>query len=329
MVEARRKARIEIARLLFEDWRGYAVALARDVDFPQRRSVTGLKSAVKLLSGDDPIRHARFVSHVRQRRLRRCDDSIQDQIDATLAWLVDRIPFALVAPQRILAEGHWLEDGLDDLADLAPETLDLADLILAEAQLAGVGDPVDNDDEFAADGGPFADAYALDDAAAHGGDDERWTDGRRAVQLTPEMSGTSSRFSTLGIDQGVATFAENGPSDGGFGSRTYQRWRTRERRPRVLAVTSLDEAARLLGERTGTGMDELRTLMVRGRPTHASKPAHDRLDAAIDALRTGSPKVRVGALAAALDCDPATVWRRARAGRQINARFSVPIGEEN
>jgi hypothetical protein len=251
MLEVRRNARIEIARLLLEDWPSFARVAKQGASFPQHRSVTGLASAIRLLRRDDTASHRRLVDAVRGRRLRGLAEHEQAELDAALGAVVARIPFALVAPAQVLRVGDWYDLWLDDPPELAEETTGHLDLILDEARLA--------------EGGPTADVDG--DLPEDDVDDESWTDGRRAVQLSPESSGASSRFAGLDIDAGVATFAENGPSDGlVFGNRAYQPWRTRERRRRPRAITDVDQAAQLLAEESGCEVAELTALEVRGRP---------------------------------------------------------------
>lgn len=312
MLEVRRKARIEIARLLLEDWPSFARKAKQGASFPQQRSVTGLASAIKLLRRDDTASHARLVGAVRGRRLRGLAEREQAELDAALGAVVARIPFALIAPDHVLRAGDWYDLWLGDPPELAEETADHLDLILDEAQLAESGPTAEVD-------GDLAD----DDE-----DDESWADGRRAVQLSPESSGVSSRFAGLGIDAGVATFAENGPSDGlGFGNRAYQPWRTRGRQRRPRAITDLDQAAKLLARESGCEVAELRALEVRGRPLASQRPVRRQLAVAVHRLRSAN-KVAAGTLAQVLESDPATIWRLAKAGQKINARSQEPIGEE-
>jgi hypothetical protein len=312
MFEVRRKARIEIARLLLEDWLSFARKAKQGASFPQQRSVTGLASAIKLLRRDDTASHARLVGAVRRRRLRGLAEREQAELDAALGAVVARIPFALVAPDHVLRAGDWYDLSLDDPRELAEETADHLDLILDEAHMAESGPTAEVD-------GDLAD----DDE-----NDGSWTDGRRAVQLSPESSGASSRFAGLGIDAGVATFAENGPSDGlGFGNRAYQPWRTRARRRRPRAITDPDQAANLLARESGCQVTELRALEVRGRPPVSQRPVRRQLAVAVHRLRSAN-KVAAGTLAQVLECDPATIWRLAKSGQEINARSQRPIGEE-
>jgi hypothetical protein len=312
MLEVRRKARIEIARLLLEDWPSFARKAKQRASFPQQRSVTGIVSAIKLLRRHDPASHARLVGAVRRPRLRGLPERQQAELDAALGSVVARIPFALVAPDHVLRAGDWFDPWLDDPPELAEETTDRLDLILDEARLAEGGSAAEADGDFA------------DDEE----DDESWTDGRRAIQLSPDSSGASSRFARLGIDAGVATFAENGPSAGlGFGNRAYQSWRTRERRRRPRAITDLDQVANLLARQSACQVEELRALEVRGRPTASQRPLRRQLAVAVYRLRSAN-EVGAATLAQVLRCDPATIWRLAKAGQQINARSQEPIGEE-
>jgi hypothetical protein len=275
--------------------------LEHDVPFEQAKSVRGLRGALRLLKVQDPELHRRFAGQVAKQRLRHCGDLLQDDVEIALEWLVDKVPFPIVAPSRVLEQEEWLSYGFVEESRLEPETIQMADLILDEARLA-------RDDEEEAD------------------DDEEGVDGRRAVRLSAEMNGGSSRFASLGVDPGVATFAENGPDDGGFGSRSYQRWRTRERRWRPHAIESPTEAGRLLCEATGRALDELRGVEVRGRPTVARQRVRRELSAVIHELRSAG-KVSASALASALECDRVTVWRLAKKGQQVNATSSACIGE--
>jgi hypothetical protein len=314
MLEVRHQARIEIARLLFEDWRQVASKAKARADFPQSKSVKAVKSALALLRREAPARHRLLGAAVRERCLRGLPEAAQAELDATLGWLVERIPLALVAPDHVLRADGVIDIGIGPGFFGGPalddETLDRLDLILDEARLAEVN---------------------VDGELGDEEDEGSWTDGRRATQLTPESGGASSRFANLGIDAGVATFAENGPSDGlGFGARPYQPWRTRERRRRPRAIINTEQVARLLAEETGRELDELRALEVRGRPTAAQRELRDQLAGAVHRLRSTN-KVSAGALALVFECDPATIWRLAKAGReqaQINARSDIPIGEE-
>jgi hypothetical protein len=293
---------MEIARLLFEDWRHLVPILERDVPFEQAKSVRGLRNALRLLKLEDPELHRKFARQVANHRLRHCGEALQVDVDAALEWLVKQIPFPLVAPSRVLAEEDWLGYGFDDETQLEPETIQLADLIFDEAHQVELG----------------GEAGEIDD--------EEGEDGRRAVQLSPEMAGSSSRFASLGVDRGVATFAENGPADAGFGSRTYQRWRTRERRRRPKAIDSPVDAGRLLCERTGRELNDLQDLEVRGRPTIDRQRARRELAAVICELRS-SGNVSASAIAGALQCDRATVWRLGKMGEQINATLRASISE--
>jgi hypothetical protein len=301
VIQARLQARMEIARLLFEDWRALVPMLDRGVFFEQAKSVRGLRNALKLLKRQDAELHRCFARQVASQRLRRCGEPLQGEVDAALEWLVSTLPFPLVAPSSVLAHQGWLGFLRDEETELEPETTQLLDLILDEARLARL-----NDEE--------------------GETEDDGLDGRRAVRLSAEMSGASSRFATLGVDPGLATFAENGPNDGGFGSRSYQRWRMRARRRRPRVIESPTEAGRLLCEVTGRELDKLRGLEVRGRPTVAGKRARRELTAAIHDLRSAG-KVSVSALASALKCDRATVWRLAKKGQQVNATSSAHIDE--
>jgi hypothetical protein len=302
VIQVRLQARIEIARLLFEDWRHLVPMVERDVPFEQAKSVRGLRSGLRLLNVRDTELHRRFAGQVAKQRLRHCGDSVQSDVDAALGWLVNKIPFPLAAPSRILGQEEWLGYGFDEKTRLEPETIRLADLIFDEARRAELDGEVEEIDH------------------------EEGIDGRRAVRLSADMAGASSRFASLGVDRDVATFAENGPSDSDFGSRAYQRWRTRERHRRPHAIESPTEACRLLCEATGRELDELRGLEVRGRPTVDRQRARRELAAAIHELRAPG-KVSAAALAGALECDRATVWRLAKKGEQINATSRVSISE--
>ena len=300
---------------MFETWRRLTSKAKARLDFPQLKSVKALTSALALLQRQAPARHRLLGAAVRDQRLRGLPEVAQAELDATLGWLVEHIPLALVAPDHVLRADSVIDLGIgpDSFGGgraLDDETLDHLDLILDEARSAEVN--VDRELE--------------DDK-----DDGSWTDGRRATHLSPESSGASSRFADLGIDAGVASFAENGPSDGpGFGARAYQPWRTRERRRRPRAITDTGQVARLLAEEVGGELKELRALEVRGRPTPAQRERRDQLARAVHRLRSTN-KLAAGALAQVLNCDPATIWRLAKAGQeqaQINARSEVSIGEE-
>lgn len=122
MLEVRRKARIEIARLLLEDWPSCVRKAKHGASFPQQRSVTGLASAIKLLRRDNPLGHARLVGAVRWRRLRGLVEHEQAELDAVLGAVVARIPFTLVAPDHVLRAGDWFDPWLDDPPELTEET---------------------------------------------------------------------------------------------------------------------------------------------------------------------------------------------------------------
>ena len=110
MLEVRHPARIEIARLLFADWRQLVGKVKAGADFPQLKSVTALKSALALLRREAPARHRLLGAAVREQRLRGLPEAAQAELDATLGWLVEHIPLALVAPDHVLST-----DGVIDL----------------------------------------------------------------------------------------------------------------------------------------------------------------------------------------------------------------------
>ena len=149
-------------------------------------------------------------------------------------------------------------------------------------------------------------------------DEESYTDGRRAARLSADMS-PGGRFSPIGISSATEAFAENGPLSDSASSRESQRWRTRERRRAPRPVSTRQEAEKLLVAAVGHPIETLRASVRRGRPTVERRAVRAALAAAVSELRKAR-RVSAGALANALSCDPATVWRLAQSGAPKNAR---------
>ena len=246
----------------------------------------------------DPDRHRKLQAHIRTGRLRGCHDVIQRQVDDALDWLAAKLPFPIVAPEHVLQDlRDWLVD------ELAPETVRAAEFLLLFA---------DGEDE------PLASKDAGEDATATGGS--------RARRLDPEEPGTAGRFTTIAISPASSAFFEQGERYAPSGRAPAPRWRTRERKPRRPRITSPTRAAELLVEESGHTITELRATLRRGRPSASTRAVREELANAV--ARAREQRVAVSALADALQCDPATIWRLTMARRELIARFSAPMDEE-
>lgn len=257
---------------------------------------------------DHPRRCARLLAHVKTGRLRDCAPEIQAQVDEALDWISDKLPFPLVAPEVVLDalrdwadwmqfdESSWLVE------DLAAETRRLAGEILSFA-------------------GEEDERYVPDD-------DGEYTDGRRAGRLTEDSPGWTGRFASIGIDPIADAFMENGPRHGYSGSRAPERWRTGEKRQRRRPRYAPAEASAAITAATGMSLGALRASLGRGRPTEKRRAVRVALARVVWDLRSAD-RVRADALAEALACDPATIWRLAQQGRLENARSPRIEGEGN
>jgi hypothetical protein len=276
--------------------------------WPQERSARGVLSALKLLRRDHPRRCARLLAHVKTGRLRDCAPEIQAQVDDALDWISDKLPFPLVAPEAVLDDlrswADWMQFDESSwlIEDLAAETRRLAEEILSFA-------------------GEEDERYVPDD-------DAEYTDGRRAGRLSEDSTGWTGRFASIGIDPIADAFMENGPRHGYSGSRAAERWRTREKRQRRRPRYAPAEAAAAITAATGMSLDTLRASLGRGRPTEKRRAVRVALARIVWDLRSVD-RVRADALAEALACDPATIWRLAQQGRLENARSSRIEGEGN
>jgi hypothetical protein len=233
--------------------------------------------------------------HIAHQKLRDCPAEIQVQVDAALDWIADQLPFPIVVPRPVL-------DALRDVADLPwisrrldPTTIEFAPELLTWA--SEESDRVEILEE----------------------EDRTYADGRRAARLTDESPSWNGRFSQIGIDGVAAAFQDNGPRHGYVGNSQPERWRTRERRRRPRSLTDPGAAERLLTSSSGVSVTILRSVLRRGRPTREQQVVREVLARAVRELRA-KESVAVSALAAALQCDPATIWRLAGHGAAKNAR---------
>lgn len=303
-----RAARREVLRLLLEDIQASREASTYGRGWSQERSATGVLSALKLMRRDDPRRCARLLAHVRTGRLRDCAPEIQAQVDGALDWMSDRLPFPLVAPEAVLDDlrewADWMhfDESSWLVAHLAAETRRLAEEILS---FSGEEDQ----------------RYVRDD-------DGEYTDGRRAGRLSEDSPGWTGRFASIGIDPVADAFMENGPRHGYSGSRAPERWRTREKRQQRRPRYAPAEAGSAITAATGMSLDALRASLDRGRPTEERRAVRVALARVVWDLRSAD-RVRADAVADALACDPATIWRLAQQGRLENARSPRIEGEGN
>ena len=301
MYDSIRLARREAVRLLLEAGSVRADAFELGESGLQRRSRAGVRSALTLMSRQEPDRRRRLEAHIRARRLRGCPDRIQAQVDDALDWLAEKLPFPIVVPDDVLEDlsdsdlVEWLSE------DFAPETLLARDLLLR-----------------------FADEEAEVSADA---EDDGGTGGSRARHLDPEEPGTAGRFTTIGISQGASAYFENGERAAPSGRAPAPRWRTRERKARRPRITSNVRAIEMLTDATGYPIGEQRSCLRRGRLDAATQVLHEAVASAVARVR--EERVAVATLAEALQCDPATIWRLTNKGRELNARFSNTMDEED
>jgi len=238
-----------------------------------------------MLMDEDPERCKRLVWHIRARELRGGAPDTQAQLDSVLDWIAEKLPFPIVAPESVLWDLRYLADGWAR-SRLHSATVEFASELLRFS-----------DEEW----------QELERGADYD-EDEGSLGGRRAARLTETSPASMGRFSQIGIDGVAAAFLENGPPHGFVGSNTPERWRTRERRRRPRTIDDTASAVRLLAKACEANIEALRATLKRGRPSIERQAARKRLAVAVRDLRS-SNRVAVGALAEALKCDPATVWR--------------------
>jgi hypothetical protein len=134
--------------------------------------------------------------------------------------------------------------------------------------------------------------------------------GRRASRGSAgEDAGPRRRNSELGVSDPRALL---GDSPGGFqgpGARGFFGHAT-EASP--VAKAKLE---RLLEQRCGAPIDDIRRVIRRGRPAKADTRARAAVASALSQLRD-ERRVRVALLAEILQCDPATIWRLRKRSRQ-------------
>jgi hypothetical protein len=267
----------------------------------ERRSREGMRTAVALMRRSDPGRARRLAQHVRANKLRGCLPVVQEQVDGALDWLAAQLPFHPVVPQDLLGE---LRDMLEWDRELtrAPETWAAADMLVL-----------------------WADQEAQEDESLD--EDEEWTDGARARNLSPEEPGTVGRFTAIGISEGAAAYAENPAGNGDTGRAPPARWRTREKRRARPPIASPQKAAAMLEEASGKSVEELRSVLRRGRPSAAAREIRESLAEAV--VRVKERRVMTDALASALGCDCATVWRLDQVGLELIARSGESMGERS
>lgn len=91
--------------------------------------------------------------------------------------------------------------------------------------------------------------------------------------------------------------------------------RTRQRISPIAAIRVGEMLVQELGE--GVCLEDLRALIRRGRPARADDELRRQLATAIARLRA-QRRVRVAALAIALACDPATIWRQIQRANRVD-----------
>lgn len=264
----------------------------------ENRSVQCLRHALGLLREERPdwFKLAKWMVGRTECQPMRVD--LQREIDGMLSWLAQRMPADIAVPWECIE--HWRRDVSGTAADDPPSLIaQLSAAYARETHLANADSPHDDD-----------------------GWEPSYTDGRIAGRLpTDGHYQRSSRLQPVGLIEG--TFASDEISaTNGFEIQAARDCYVPTGRPRRGTSDPEQAAAAILEAAQLPTIEAYQAVLGVGRKSEANRATYEELARIVYEIRA-RPRATPEALAAALTCDPATVWRLAKLGAELIASDQI------